>query len=91
MMLHNHRAGKFHRTSNGINPSSGFRYMGSAKSGPSGQWASPYGKNKQITMTLHNYRSSQVHATLNWPIPSCNFRDVFRNVWTQFMANLASF
>ena len=35
MMLHNYRSRQFHRTSNGINPSSGFRDMGSAKSGPS--------------------------------------------------------
>ena len=35
IMLHNYRSRKFHRTSNGINPFSGFRDMGSAKSGPS--------------------------------------------------------
>ena len=35
MMLHNYRSRQFHRTSNDINPSSGFRDMGSAKSGPS--------------------------------------------------------
>ena len=29
---------QFHRTSNGINPSSGFKDMGSTKSGPSGAW-----------------------------------------------------
>ena len=33
-MLHNYRSGQFHRTSNDINQSSGFRDMGSAKSGP---------------------------------------------------------
>ena len=38
MMLHNYRSRQFHRTSNGINPSSGFRDMGSAKSGPSAAW-----------------------------------------------------
>ena len=38
MMLHNYRPRQFHRTSNGINPSSGFRDMGSAKSGPSAAW-----------------------------------------------------
>ena len=30
MMLHNYRSTQFHRTSNGINPSSDFRDMGSA-------------------------------------------------------------
>ena len=35
MMLHNYRSRQFHKTSNGINPSSGFIDMGSAKSGPS--------------------------------------------------------
>ena len=34
LMLHNYRS----RTSNGINPSSGFKDMGSAKSGPSAAW-----------------------------------------------------
>ena len=38
MMLHNYRSRQFHRTSNGINPSSGFRDMGSARYGPSAAW-----------------------------------------------------
>ena len=38
MMVHNYRSRQFHRTSNDINPSSGFREMGSAKSGPSAAW-----------------------------------------------------
>ena len=38
MMLHNYRPRKLHRTLNGIIPSSGFRGMGSAKSGPSAAW-----------------------------------------------------
>ena len=46
-----YRSRQLHRTSNGINPSSGFKDMGSAKSGPSaawfGPWASPYGANGQ--------------------------------------------
>ena len=37
-MLYNYRSRWFHRTLNGINPSSGFRDMGSAKSGPSAAW-----------------------------------------------------
>ena len=35
MMLHNYGSTRFHRTQNGINPSSGFRDIGSAKSDPS--------------------------------------------------------
>ena len=35
MMLHDYRSRQFYRTLNGINPSSGFRDMGSAKSHPS--------------------------------------------------------
>ena len=97
MMLHNYRSWQFHRTSNGINPSSGFRDMGSAKSGPSAAWfdkffcpwASPYWANGQITMTLHNYRSREVHETLNGVNPSSRY--AFRSVWTQFMANLTCF
>ena len=38
LMLQNYRSRQFHRTSNGINPSSGFKDMGSAKSGPSAAW-----------------------------------------------------
>ena len=38
LMLHNYSSRQFHRTSNGINPSSGFKDMGSAKSGPSAAW-----------------------------------------------------
>ena len=38
LMLHNYRSRQFHRTSNGINPSSGFKDTGSAKSGPSAAW-----------------------------------------------------
>ena len=83
-MLHNYRSGQFYRTSNGTNPSSGYRDMGSAKSGPSAAsfdkflapWASPYGANGQITMKLHNYRSRQVHETLNGVNPSSSFRDM---------------
>ena len=70
MMLQNFRSRQFHRTSNGINPSSGFRDMSSAESDPSaawcdvfGSWASPYGANGQIK--LHNYRYRQVYETLN--------------------------
>ena len=35
LVLHNYRSRQFHRTSNGTNPSSGFKDMGSVKSGQS--------------------------------------------------------
>ena len=38
MTLHNYRSRQFHRTSSGINPSSCFRDMGYADSGPSAAW-----------------------------------------------------
>ena len=38
MMLHNYMSRQFHRTSNGINPSSGFKDKGSTKFGPSAAW-----------------------------------------------------
>ena len=83
IMLHNYRSRQFHRTSNGINPSSGLRDMGSAKSCPNaawfevfGPWASPKGANGQIIMTLQNYGSRQVHKTLNGVNPSSSFREM---------------
>ena len=56
---------------NGVNLSSGFRGMRSAKTGPNlrqiwqvfGPWASPYGANGQRTMAVHNYRPRQFHRT----------------------------
>ena len=38
LILHNYRSRQFQRTLNGINPSSGFKDKGSAKSGPSAAW-----------------------------------------------------
>ena len=81
MMLHNHRSRQSHTTLNGINPSSGFRDMDSAKSGPSAAWFDKFlahgqAHMGQITMTVHNYKSRQVHETLNGLNPSNNFRDM---------------
>ena len=84
MTVHNYRSSQVHGTLNGVNLSSSFRDMRSAKSGPNlwqiwqvfGPWASPYGANGQITMTVHNYRSSQVHGTLNGVNLSSSFRDM---------------
>ena len=84
MTLHNYRSRQVHKTLNGVNPSSSFRDMRSAKSGPNlwqiwqvfGPWASPYGANEQITMTVHNYRPRQFHRTSNGENPSSGYRDM---------------
>ena len=84
MTLHNYRSCQVHETLNGVNPSSGYRGMRSATSGPSlwqiwqvfGPWASPYGANGQMTMTVHNYRPRQFHRTSNGENPSSGYRDM---------------
>ena len=84
MTLHIYRSRQVHKTLNGVNPSSSFRDMRSAKSGPNlwqiwqvfGPWASPYGANGQITMTVHNYRPRQFHRTSNGENPSSGYRDM---------------
>ena len=50
MMLHNYRSRQPHRTSNCINPSSGYIYMGSAKSGPSAAWFDKFFAHGQAQM-----------------------------------------
>ena len=84
MTVHNYRSRQVHETLNGVNPSSGFRDMRSAKSGPNlwqiwqvfGPWASPYGANGQMSMTVHNYRPRQFHRTSNGENPSSGYRDM---------------
>ena len=84
MTVHNYRSRQVHETLNGVNPSSGFRDMRSAKSGPNlwqiwqvfGPWASPYGANGHMSMTVHNYRPRQFHRTLNGENPSSGYRDM---------------
>ena len=84
MTVHNYRSRQVHETLNGVNPSSGFRDMQSAKSGPNlwqiwqvfGPWASPYGANGQMSMTVHNYRPRQFHITSNGENPSSGYRDM---------------
>ena len=84
MTLHNYRSRQVHETLNGVNPSSGFRDMWSAKSRPKlwqiwqvfGPWASPYGANGQMSMTVHNYRPRQFHRTSNGENPSSGYRDM---------------
>ena len=84
MTVHNYRSRQVHETLNRVNPSSGFRDMRSAKSGPNlcqiwqvfGPWASPYGANGQMTMTVHNYRPRQFHRTLNAENQSSGYRDM---------------
>ena len=84
MTVHNYRSRQVHETLNGVNPSSGFRDMRSAKSRPNlwqiwqvfGPWASPYGANGQMSMTVHNYRPRQFHRTSNGENPSSGYRDM---------------
>ena len=84
MTVHNYRSRQVHETLNGVNPSSGFRDMRSAKSGPNlcqiwqvfGPWATPNGANGQMTMTVHNYRPRQFHKTSNGENPSSGYRDM---------------
>ena len=84
MTLHNYSSWQVHETLNGVNPSSGFRGIRSAKSGSNlwpiwqvfGPWASPYEANGQTTMTVHNYRPRQFHRTSNGEHPSSGYRDM---------------
>ena len=84
MTVHNYRSRQVHETFNGVNPSSSFRDMRSAKSGSNlwqiwqvfGPWASPYGANGQMSMTVHNYRPRQFHRTSNGENPSSGYRDM---------------
>ena len=84
MTLHNYRSRQVHGTLNGVNPSSSFRDMRSAKSGPNlwqiwqvfGPWASPYGANGHMTMTVHTYSPRQFHRTSNGENPSSGYRDM---------------
>ena len=83
-MLHNYRSRQVHETLNGVHPSSSFRDMRSAKSGPNlwhiwqvfGPWASPYGANGHMTMTVHTYRPRQFHRTWNGENLSSGYRDM---------------
>ena len=73
-----------HKTLNGLNTSSGFTDLRSAKSGTNlcqiwhvfGPWASPYGANGQRTMSVHTYRPGQFHRTSNGENPSSGYRDM---------------
>ena len=84
MTLHNYRSKQVHETLNGVNPSSSFRDMRSAKSGPNlwqiwqvfGPWASPYGENGHMTMTVHTYRPRKFHRTSNGENPLSGYRDM---------------
>ena len=84
MTLHNYRSRQVHETLNGVNPSSSFRDMRSAKSGPNlwqiwqvfGPWASPYRANGHMNITVHTYRPRQFHRTSNGENPSSGYRDM---------------
>ena len=87
--LHNYRSRQVHETLNGVNPSSSFRDMRSAKSGPNlwqiwqvfGPWAIPYGANGHMTMPMHTYRPRQFHRTSNGENPSSGYRDMGSAIW----------
>ena len=75
MELHNYRSRPFHRTSNGVNPSIGFRDMGSEKSGH--KWY----QNWQVgpVLVYSNYGT----GTLNYPVrTSCCFMIYCKNPHT---------
>ena len=77
MTVHNYRSRQVHETLNGVNPSSSFRDMHSAKSGPNlWQIWQVFGANGQMTMTVHNYRPRQFHRTSNGENPSSSYRDM---------------
>ena len=84
MTLHSYRSRQVHETLNGVNPSSSFRDMCSAKSGSNlwqiwqvfGPWASLHGANRLIIMTVHNYRPRQFRRTSNGENPSSSYRDM---------------
>ena len=81
MMLHNYRSRQFHRTLNGINPSRGFRDMGSTKSGPSADLTSFWPMGKPIWgQWANNYDVAQLQVqtspwNFKWGNPSGGFRD----------------
>ena len=70
MTLHNYRSRQVHETLNGVNPSSSFRDMRSAKSGPNlwqiwqvfGPWARPYGANGEMTRNEHLRKYQNHHC-----------------------------
>ena len=101
LMLHNYRSRQFHRTSNGINPSIGFKDMGSAKSGPSAAWFDKFWAHGQVKPIwgkwANDYDSAQLQVqtspwNFKWDTSIQRFqRYAIRKVWTQFVANLTSF
>ena len=87
-MLHNYSSRQFHITSNGINPSSGFRDMISTKSGPSaasfdtfwamgkpmwGKWANYYGSAQPL-----RWRQNGRDSVSNHQPHDCLFNRLFR-------------
>ena len=99
MMLHNYRSRQFHRSSNGIDASSGFRDIGSAKSGPSAASFDKFLAHGQAHMGqlgkwLWCCTTTGLDKSINlkWCKSIQWFqRYAFRKVWTQFVANLTSF
>ena len=99
MLLHNYRSRQFHRTLNGINPSSGFRDIGStslAQVLPDltsfwpmgrpiwGKWANNYAVVQlQVQTSPRNFKWAKSIQQFH--------RCACHNVWSQFVANLTSF
>ena len=83
MTVHNYKSRQVHKTLNGLNPSSDFRDLPSAKSGPNlcqiwqifGPWASAYEANGQMIITVHSYRHRKFHRTSNGESSSSGYRD----------------
>ena len=99
MLLHNYRSRQFHSTLNGINPSSGFRDIGSTSLAQVlldltsfwpmgkpiwGKWANNYAVVQlQVSTSPRNFKWAK--SIQQFQIYACH------NVWTQFVANLTSF
>ena len=74
MTFHNYRSRQGHNTLTGVNPSSGFRDMCSAKSGPNlWQIWQIFGR---MSIREHNFRPRQLDRTLNGENPSSGLRDM---------------
>ena len=80
-MLHKYKSGQSQITSNGVNPSSGFRGMHSSP------WAYLYRLN---SMTLPNYTSKQFHKTFKGKICPVVSKFAFCKVWAPMAPDLKS-
>ena len=96
MMLHNYRSRQFHRTSHGINPSSGFRDMVSAKYRPSAAWFDQFLAREQAHMGrmgkwLWRCTTTGLGKPWNfkWGKSILRFhRSAFCKVWAQYLCQI---